>query len=75
MALTIKTEALDKPKEFVPLSKWIDMFRSFQSHGFIPRRDKQPWQDFKVKQRSDVQPVSRRRGGCMLLAGQSQAEN
>lgn len=45
-----------------------------RAHSCIPRCDKQAWQDFKVKQCTDVQPVSRR-GGCMLLAGQSQSEN
>lgn len=78
MALTIKTERPGKPKESVLLSKWDAVFGSFQSfhrtRGFIPRYDKQPWQNFKVKQRMGVQSVSHK-GGCMLLAGQSQTES
>lgn len=78
MALTIKTETSNKPKEFVLLGKWDAVFESVQSFymacGLIPRCDKQPRQNFEVKQHASVHSMSRR-GGCILLTGQSQAES
>lgn len=41
-----------------------------RAHGSIPTCDKQPWQDFKVKQRTDVQPVGV--AACFWLVSHSE---